>query len=348
MLDDSNVLMQRDPSDALGVAAQQYEQTQFQPDVVNPDHDSRAIHNVIITGMGGSTLAALLLKTLKKQETTVPIEVVRGYSLPAYADKNTLVIASSYSGNTEETLSGLSEAIRLGAQVGIVTSGGKLADIANENDISHILLPSGFQPRMVTINGLIALLTILAHFGVPKMNGIEEIRRASDFLKQASSSWAKDVTVDKNYAKQLALHAVGKTPVFYGGEWTAPLAYKWKISWNENAKNVAFWNEYPEFNHNEFMGWTSHPIEKPFAVFDLISPLEHPQVLKRFAVSDRLLSGKRPKANAIALAGDSLVVQLIWGCILADFVSIYVAILNGVDPTPVGLIEKLKAELASF
>jgi glucose/mannose-6-phosphate isomerase len=150
---------------------------------------------------------------------------------------------------------------------------------------------------------------------------------------------------DENYAKQLAYIAVGKTPVFYGGALTAPVAYKWKISWNENAKNVAFWNEYSEFNHNEFMGWTSHPIEKPFAVFDLISKLEHPQILKRFEISDRLLSGMRPKATVINLAGETAIQQLLWGCILADFVSIYVAILNGVDPTPVGIIEKLKHEL---
>jgi glucose/mannose-6-phosphate isomerase len=125
----------------------------------------------------------------------------------------------------------------------------------------------------------------------------------------------------------------------------APVAYKWKISWNENAKNVAFWNELPEFNHNEFMGWTSHPIEKPFAIFDLVSGLEHPQILKRFEVSDRLLSGQRPKSTVVNLAGDTVIAQMLWGSILADFVSIYVAILNGVDPTPVPLIEKLKKEL---
>lgn len=345
MLDDNNVLKQRDSSDALGIAARQHEQAQFDPEVLSPDHDNRTITNVIITGMGGSTLAALLLKTLKKGQAAVPIEIVRGYSLPAYVGEQTLVIASSYSGNTEETLSGLDEAMRVGAQIGIVTSGGKLAEIAKENNISHILLPTGFQPRMTTIYGLVALLKMLGHFNVAHMEGAEDIKAAADFLKDASSSWAKDVTIDKNYAKQLALQAVGKTPVFYGGELTAPLAYKWKISWNENAKNVAFWNEYPEFNHNEFMGWASHPIEKPFAVFDLISPLEHPQILKRFEISDRLLSGRRPKATTVALGGDTLMTQLLWGCILADFTSIYVAILNGVDPTPVELIEKLKKEL---
>ena len=108
---------------------------------------------------------------------------------------------------------------------------------------------------------------------------------------------------------------------------------------------MAFNNQYPEFNHNEFMGWASHPVEKPFAVFDLISKLEHPQILKRFKMSDKLLSGKRPKAQVVKLRGETLLQQLLWGCILADFASIYAAILNGVNPTPVDLIEKLKKEL---
>ena len=138
---------------------------------------------------------------------------------------------------------------------------------------------------------------------------------------------------------------MGKTAVIYGGELTAPLAYKWKISWNENSKNVAFWNEYPEVNHNEFLGWTSHPIEKPYIIFDLLSHFESPRVQRRFEISDRLLSGMRPKATRVELVGDSVLTQLLWGCILADFVSIYLAILNGVDPTTVALIEKLKQEL---
>ena len=155
-----------------------------------------------------------------------------------------------------------------------------------------------------------------------------------------------DVSTDQNYAKQLALQAVGKTPVFYGGELTWSVAYKWKISWNENAKNVAFSNRYPEVSHNEFMGWTSHPVEKPFAVFDILSNLEYSQIKKRFEISDRLLSGRRPKAMTIELQGDTLLKQLLWGNVLADYASIYTAVLNNVDPGPVPLITKLKEELA--
>lgn len=346
MLDDQNVIKQRDPSDALGVAANQYQQAQFAVHVQQPEHDGRTITRIVVAGMGGSALAALLVKTWLKQELLVPFEVVRDYHLPGYVDGSTLVIASSYSGNTEETVSCLEEAKQRGAQIAIIASGGKLLEHAQQQNIAYVELPSHLQPRMAVIYNLRALVALLGHFGQVSFLLFDEIARTADWLQQESAEWGSSVSVDKNYAKQLALHAVGKTPVFYGGNLTAPVAYKWKISWNENAKNVAFWNEYPEMNHNEFMGWTSHPIEKPFAVFDLVSPLEHPQILKRFTVSDRLLSGKRPKATTINLKGETLIEQMLWGSILADYVSIYVAILNGTDPTPVPLIEKLKTELA--
>lgn len=346
MLDDRNVLNQRDPHDALGIAAAQYAQTNFEARVWSPEHDGRQINKIVVAGMGGSALAALLVKVWLKDVLSIPFEIVRTYNLPEYVGSDTLVIASSYSGNTEETLSALDQAKSRGAQTAIIASGGALIDIATVDSIAHVQLPNGMQPRMAVIFNLKALVSILANFAIVDNRYLNEITDLSDWLQQETSAWAGDVTTDKNYAKQLALLAVGKTAIFYGGSITAPVAYKWKISWNENAKNVAFYNELPEFNHNEFIGWTSHPVEKPFAVFDLISSKEHSQVLKRFEVSDRLLSGKRPKATRIELAGDTVLAQLLWGSILADFVSIYVAILNGVDPTPVALIEKLKAELA--
>lgn len=347
MLDDSNVLRQRDPEDALGVAAVQFEQARFSVQVVHPENDGRAITRVVVAGMGGSALAALLAKAWLNPELTVPLEVVRTYDLPAYVDYDTLVIASSYSGNTEETLSGLKDARARNAQVAIIAAGGKLKEIAESDNIALVELPANLQPRMAVIYNLRALIAVLAHFGVVNYDRFAEIADQADWLGEQTRQWTSEITTDKNYAKQLALAAVGKTPVLYAGSLMAPVAYKWKISWNENAKNISFWNELPEFNHNEFIGWTSHPIEKPFAVFDLISNLEHPRILKRFEISDRLLSGKRPKSIVINMRGDTAIAQLLWGSILADFVSIYVAILNGVDPTPVHLVEKLKAELAN-
>jgi glucose/mannose-6-phosphate isomerase len=346
MLDDSNVIGQRDPEDALGVAAAQAAQARFSVHVANPENDNRQITRVVVVGMGGSALAAMLAKAWLKSELNIPFEVVRTYELPEYVDYNTLVIASSYSGNTEEALAGLKNAQNKFAQVAIIAAGGELKKIASAQSISWVELPASLPQRMTTIFNLRALTALFAHFGVASYDRFAEIADQADWLATEVQAWTSNVTTDKNYAKQLALMAVGKTPVFYAGSLMAPVAYKWKISWNENAKNVAFWNEYPEFNHNEFIGWTSHPIEKPFAVFDLISNLENPRIIKRFEISDRLLSGKRPKATVVTMKGSSAIAQLLWGSILADFVSIYVAILNGVDPTPVPLIEKLKKELA--
>jgi glucose/mannose-6-phosphate isomerase len=346
MLDDINILKQRDPAGALDVASSQFRQANFEVELLNSSEITQPIENIIVTGMGGSALAALLAKTWLKQDLAVPIEIVRTYTLPSYIGKNTLVIASSYSGNTEETISGLKQAEDKGTQLAVITSGGELANHAKTNQLTHVLLPANLQPRMAVIYNLRALVAILIHFKLASSSKLDEIAASTDWLQAETMNWISSSLTGNNLAKQLAIEAVGKTAIFYGGSLTAPVAYKWKISWNENAKNVAFWNELPEFNHNEFIGWTSHPIEKPFAVFDIISSLEHPQILKRFKVSDQLLSGQRPKSTVINLAGDSLIKQMLWGSILADFTSIYLAILNNVDPTPVALIEKLKQALA--
>jgi len=346
ILDNTNVIAQRDPEGALQVIASQYEQARYAVPVQNAAHDDRTITSVVVAGMGGSALAALVAKVLLNRELPISFEVVRTYDLPEYVNEHTLVIASSYSGNTEETLSALEQAQEKGAQVGILASGGKLIEAASTRDIAYVTLPSGIQPRMAVLYNLRGLFALLENFGVVGSKWLEELASLADWLEAETNQWTPNIPTENNYAKQVALQAVGKSPVFYGSPLTAPLAYKWKISWNENAKNVAFWNEYPEFNHNEFLGWSSHPVEKPFAVFDVKSKFDKPRILQRFELSDRLLSGLRPHALTLELKGETLLAQLVWGSILADFASTYVAILNEVDPTPVVLIEKLKQELA--
>jgi glucose/mannose-6-phosphate isomerase len=346
MLDDANVLKQRDRGDALGVAARLVDQLSYVPVLQDAGHDGREIQQIIVAGMGGSALAADMAKTLLAGTLSIPFEVVKDYSLPAYATKHTLVILSSHSGNTEETLTCFDDAKKRGAQLAAIATGGKLQDVAKKHQVMFAPIPHDTQPRMGMIYNLRALLAVLIEYKLINAKLYDEIAGSQDWLEKEVDNWVKEMPIERNYAKQLALIAVGKTPVFYGGSLSSPVAYKWKISWNENAKNVAFWNRYPEFNHNEFLGWTSHPIEKPFVIFDLVSDKEYPRILQRFELSDKLLSGRRPKAQVIHLAGDSIIKQLLWGCVLADFVSIYVAIMNNVDPTQVDLIEKFKKELA--
>lgn len=348
MLDDQNVLTQRDPQDALGVAAKEWEHVQLQASVLDAPDGPTAITRIIVAGMGGSALAALMAKSWLYDRLSVSFEVLREYDLPAYVDQSTLVIASSYSGNTEETLECLRQAQDKSAVVGVLAAGGGLVEKAEKGSLPRVIIPAGLQPRMAVLFNLRALVALLVSFGIIPSDTNDELSHLADWLRTETANWLPDVSTDMNQAKRLALLAVGKTPVIYGGRLTGPVAYKWKISWNENAKNVAFCNVYPETNHNEFIGWASHPVDKPFAVFDLRSSFEHDRILKRFEITDKLLSGRRPKATPVNLMGDTPLAQMLWGSILADFVSIYVAILNGVNPTPVDLVESLKKELADI
>lgn len=346
MLDDKNVLRQYDPSDTLGAVTRIMDQMNYQPMIESANFAPCAFRNIVLAGMGGSALAADMIGVLTAGWLYIPLEVVKGYELPGYVSEETLVIALSHSGNTEETLNCYVNAREKGCTVAALSTGGKLLEMVAHDNISHVRVPSGAQPRMSTVYHLRGILKLLEHFGVIDGDLFDQVANSANWLKSEVANWSPDQPEADNLAKQVAKKLIGKSPVFYAGELTWPLAYKWKISWNESAKNVAFWNQYPEFNHNEFIGWSSHPIEKPFAVVDLRSSLERSRIRERMELSDRLLSGMRPRAEAIELHGETLLQQLLWGLVLADMASIYTAVLNGVNPEPVVLVERLKKELS--
>jgi glucose/mannose-6-phosphate isomerase len=277
-------------------------------------------------------------------QVKVPFEIARNYAIPEYVNEHTLFISSSYSGNTEETLEALTHAEEKGAQIVVIAAGGKLAQIAKDKGYPLFAIPGGIQPRMATFYFLNAFLKILAPLDLT-VQDVSELAAASQWLRAELEKLAPEVPTAQNRAKQIALELMGKTVIMYGGPLLFPAANKWKICMNENAKNTAWVNQYPEFNHNEFMGWSSHPVDKPFAVVEIRSSLEHPRVQKRFEASQQLLSGKRPAPIVVVPEGDTLLKQLLWGIAMGDFVSVYLALLNGVNPTPVDLVEKLKAEL---
>jgi glucose/mannose-6-phosphate isomerase len=174
---------------------------------------------------------------------------------------------------------------------------------------------------------------------------VSERSRIGSWLEKELQAFHADIPTEKNFAKQLAVRLAGTTPIIYSGPLLFPAANKWKICFNENAKNTAWANQYPELNHNEFIGWSSHPIEKPFSVIEIRSRLEHERIQKRFVVTEQLLSGMRPHPIVIEPRGETLLEQLAYSFALGDFVSIYLGIINGVDPTPVALVERLKKEL---
>ena len=340
MLDDKNVLAQRDPQDALGVAGGQWEYFSRSFDV--EFHPSGEVTNIVWAGMGGSALPAVIVQSWPRVK--LPFEITRDYSIPAYVGPTTLFIASSYSGNTEETLEALAKAEAAGAQIVVIAAGGKLTAAAEAKGYPLFAIPAGIQPRMATFYFVNAFLHIVKDLDVT-VEDVSELGKVGEWLQAESAAWAADVPLEENIAKQLATQLVGKTIIMYSGPKLFPAANKWKICFNENAKNTAWANYYPEFNHNEFIGWSSHPVEKPFAVIEIRSSIEHERIQKRFEVSERLLSGKRPSPIVIKPRGETVLQQLAWSFALGDFVSIYLGILNGVNPTPVELVEKLKVEL---
>jgi glucose/mannose-6-phosphate isomerase len=342
MLDDLKYIHERDAQDALGIAGKQWQQLQQTYELPQIKHE---IENIVYAGMGGSALAAQI--SLSWPGYRLPFEIVRNYTTPGYVNEKTLFIASSYSGNTEETLSALTEAEQKGAHIAVITSGGKLAEIAMQKNYPLVKLPTGYQPRHATLYNLRGLVTILERAGLVAAEQAENtMHQTVDYLKNNLASWLPTVPTARNQAKQIAQELTGKSVVIYSGPALSPAAYKWKISINENAKQIAWCNQLPEFNHNEMLGWTQQPVQKPYAVINLRSSLEHSRVQKRFEVTGQLLSGKLPAPIVVEAQGATILQQLLWVIALGDFVSIYLALLNGVNPTPVDLIEKFKTSLS--
>lgn len=340
MLDDLKLLHARDPQDILGFVERQH--TQLSQNIETTQHNIN-VDNIVFAAMGGSAIAALIGQIWPGYSR--PFEIVRNYDIPNYVSENTFFIAASSSGNTEETIEALNQAENKGAQIAVIAGGGKLVEIAKAKGYPLALLPKTDQPRFSTLTNFRAFLLLLQGAGLIDGSSISQFEQCSDFLEKVTQEWVPTVPTKNNLAKQLAEESIGNSLVIYSGPKLWPAAYKWKINFNENAKQVVWANQYPEFNHNEFMGWTKQPTQKPYIVFEIRSSLEHPRVQKRFEVSDRLLSGMRPSPNVINPVGDSVLEQLLWTFALGDFVSVYTAILSGIDPAPVELVNSLKKGL---
>lgn len=340
MLDDLKQIHERDAQDTLGIAERQWQQLGYDFETTQAQFETE---NIVYSGMGGSALAAIL--SISWPGYKLPFQVVRDYDIPEYVSQKTYFIAASYSGNTEETISAIAQAEAKGAKIAVIAGGGKLAEIAKEKGYPLAVLPKAEQPRYAVFYNLRALISLLEKAGLVDASVNKELAAAADFLKNAVQAWLPTVPTDNNPAKKIALEVIGKSAVIYAGPKLAPAAYKWKISFNENAKHVAWTNQFPEFSHNEFMGWTKQPTDKPYAVIDLRSNLEHPRVQKRFEVTEKMLSGMRPAPIVVNAEGNNLLEHLLWTIAFGDFVTIYTALLNGLNPAPVELIEKFKKAL---
>lgn len=342
MLDNINAIYRLDSSNTLGEVADFPRQLRTEVACEPRFSATSDILNVVYAGMGGSALAALLVQTWPAMR--VPFEVVRDYTLPSYIGEKTLVIIASYSGNTEETISALYEAESKGAQIAVISSGGTLSELAKTRGYSLATLPKVVQPRFVVGYNYRALLGILQSAEL-FWGDMAEVQEVADFLEKIAKELAPEVPTERNLAKQLAQTCSGKSVVIYAGHNLAPAAYKWKIGFNENAKQIAWCGVLPECNHNEIVGWLRHPEHKPYVVIDLHSSYEHPRIRTRFRVAEEQLAKTRPAPIQIEAQGASALQHVLWASMLGDYVTIYTALLSGENPAPIDIIESFKRAL---
>lgn len=314
---------------------------------VPPDY--ALVRRVTIAGMGGSAIGGALLEGLVADECDIPINVVRGYSLPAFVrGPDDLVVTCSYSGNTEETLSCFDQARARGARVVAITTGGKLADRAREAGAPVVQFDYRSQPRAAIGCSFVLLLGL--------MHQLELIRDYSDQVTESAEvmeAWQEQigaaVPLARNDAKQLATEIEDRLPVVYGAGFLAAVANRWKTQLNENAKQWAFFEVLPELHHNAVVGLgIPDQIHDNSLVLMLRSQLDAQRIHQRWDATQDLLVREGVAARPVYGRGHTALAQMLSLIHFGDYVSFYVAMLNEVDPTPVETIVFLKQRLADF
>jgi glucose/mannose-6-phosphate isomerase len=299
---------------------------------------------LIVAGMGGSAVGGLLARAALGDRASRPIVVARGYELPAWATPDTLVLCSSYSGDTEETIACYEAATALGAPRIVVTTGGRLAQAARADGVPVIPLPGGFQPRGAVAYMVVAALEVAAACGAgPSVRA--EVDVAAAHAEALVEEWGP-ASPDDSLAKSVAQGLAGSAPQIAGAGLTAPIAYRWKTQINENAKSPAFAHELPELDHNEILGWLGASEVGRFSAVFLGDCDQHPRTRQRIALTRSLVEREAVPTFVVESRGESPTERMVSLVLLGDLVSIYLAVLRGVDPTPVDLLDRLKAELA--
>ncbi len=306
------------------------------------------IRNVVIAGLGGSAIGGDLLRTYLSDECPVPVLVNRNYTLPEFVDDTTLVLISSYSGNTEETLSAYQNAIQKKAKICCVTSGGEVLSIAKSFGHYTLKVPEGFPPRTAVGFMFSAMLRIFTEFGftTDKSDAIKETRA---YLKETSARYA-DFKDEKNLALELARKSIGKMPIIYtSDDFTSAVGTRWKGQICENAKTLAYANILPELNHNELVGWKlNENLLRRLHVIFLHDRDDHPRTALRMKVTNLIIKKYAKNISHVESEGNSLLTRIFSLVLLGDWTSYYLALMSNIDPTPVKVIDQIKEELANF
>jgi glucose/mannose-6-phosphate isomerase len=348
-LDDAKIYKQNDPDGMLARIKEmpwQCQQAWQAAMSFNLPPDYSDIDKVIILGMGGSAIGGDLVRSLAESEAKIPIIVQRDYGLPAFVDGRTLVIASSYSGNTEETLSAFERALKTGSKKLSITTGGKLQSMAEDNNIPVFKIEYKAQPRAALGFSFLPTLGVLQRLGFLGDKSADVAETVS-VLKALSAKIDEEVPLSRNPAKQLAQRLYGCLPVVYGAGIAAEAAHRWKTQINENSKAWAFYEVFPELNHNATVGFElPKELASRIRVVLLRAPSFNQRVKLRYEVTCELLERAGVPYEFMDSEGNSLLSQMVSLVSFGDYVSYYLAILYRIDPSPVKVIDYLKERLA--
>jgi len=310
--------------------------------------EAAAFDRIVTLGMGGSGIAGNVVQAVGTATLPLPVMVLKHYRTPAFVDERTLAFALSYSGDTEETVEMARGALAAGATLVAVSRGGELARLAEESGSLHVPCPDDILMPRLALGALVApLLVVLFRMGLlPEAHA--GLLRAQQQLAHRRDQCKPAVEGDRNPARELA-RKIGRTiPIVYGsGGLGAVAAMRWKQSVNENAKAPAFWNEYPELDHNEVCGWGQHGdvTRQVFTLIQLRHGLEHPRLEQRAAATRELIEEALVQVLTVDAEGEGRLAQLLDLIYLGDWASYYLALENDVDPGPIDAIMQLKAAL---
>jgi len=304
-------------------------------------HD--AAGGLIVAGMGGSAIGGWLARAALGDRAQRPIVLARGYGLPPWTTPDTVVLCSSYSGNTEETLAAYEAAGVVGAHRIVATTGGKLAQAARDEGVPVIPLAGGFQPRAAVAYALVVALEVAAVCGAGDSLR-SEIDVAAAHMDELIAMW-RPGGEQEDFPKSLARGLYGTVPQIAGAGLTSPIAYRWKTQFNENAKMPAFSHELPELDHNEIVGWETAAEVARFSAVFLDDADLHPRIRQRIELTRGLIASTAAATFRVESVGGTRTERLLSLVVLGDLVSLYLAVLRGIDPTPVTVLENLKSAL---
>ncbi len=304
------------------------------------------IRNIVLTGLGGSAIGGDLLRSYLSDDLKVPFIVNRSYQLPAFVDRNSLVIVSSYSGNTEETIAAHKDAIRRKARVVCISTDGETAKLARRYKQPWIQIPGGLSPRAALGYSFFPLLVVLQRLKIIKSKS-REIAETITLLKESSAVFS-DLASMQNEPLRLAGELKGRLPIIYSpADHFDTVNVRWRGQMAENAKQLAYGHVLPEMNHNELVGWKSlRDLMRNMQVVFLSDAGAHPRVAIRAKITAQVVSQYAAKVTEVPSRGTSLLARMFYLIHFGDWVSFYLAILNNEDPEPVAVIDYLKHELA--